>query len=263
MAYNTSAIKSDGRLIIDMSDEIALLTPSEAPFVAFTKRIAKVNANNPRFDWLERDLEARADQTSSAVADGTTTTIPVKNISYFRVGMNIKVPRTGEVMYVTAVSTNLTVKRGFGETTAVALNNNEDLLIIGNANEEFANAPGDAGGSPVPVYNYTQIFRTPFAVTNTANASKIYGSDKLITQEQKDKGILHRIDMERAFLFGERMEDLSGTHPKRTTRGLLKFLSKNNMNIADGHLTEKVFINFLEPIFATGSDKKVLLGSPR
>lgn len=265
MRYDTTAIKTDQRLKIDMANDIALLVPNAAPFLALTKQIAKETAKSYRFEWLERELEARTDKTTGTVADGIITTIPVTNGTYFRPNMLVKVPRTGEVMLVKSISeNNLTVTRGFGETAGAALNSGEELLIIGNVNEEMAGAPGDAGGSPTAEYNYTQIFRTPFAVTNTANACEVYGTGKLITQEQKDKGILHRIDMERAFLFGERKEDLTGDHPKRETRGLLKFLSQNNLDVSsDGILTEVMFNNWLENIFAYGSQKKTLLASPR
>jgi hypothetical protein len=262
--YDTSAIKSDSRLVIDMANEIALLNPNEAPFVALSKRLTKKKADNAEYNWLERELEARWDAVNNAAGYvAGDTSIVVDNGAYFRVGMTVKVPRTGEVLLVTAINVNtLTIVRGFGETSAAALVDNDPLLIIGNVNEEGSSAPADAGGSPVKVFNYAQIFRTPFSVTNTANASKVYGSDKLLTQEQKMNGIAHRVDMERAFLFGERKEDLTGAHPKRSTRGLLKFLSSNVVD-AGGALTETEFNNWLEGVFANGSDKKVLLAAPR
>ncbi|MDK2821846.1 MAG: hypothetical protein PWP31_1811 [Clostridia bacterium] len=156
--FDTSAIKSDNRLVIDMSNDIALLDPSAAPFTALTKRISKLTANNPEFSWLERELEARWDAVNQANETAVGTSVVVDNGSYFRVGMLVKVPRTGEVMLVTAVSTNtLTVVRGYGETTAALLVDNDPLLIIGNANEEGAGAPEDMGGAPNKVFNYTRF----------------------------------------------------------------------------------------------------------
>lgn len=264
MKYDTSAIKGDKRLKIDMANDIALLTPSAAPFLALTKRISKEKANSYRYEWLERELEARLDKAAGSVTN-VATTVPVENGSYFRIGMVVKVPKTEEVLMVTGVAgNNLTVTRSYGETAAAAISTGDELLIIGNANEEGAKAPDDAGGNPTSEYNFTQIFRTPFSVTNTANAVQVYGSGKLLTQEQKEKGVLHRIDMERAFLFGERTEDNSGSSPKRTTRGLLKFITENVLDVsADGILTEDMFNNHLEGVFAYGSQKKTLLASPR
>ena len=265
MKYDSTALKNDGRAKIDMADDIAHLTPSEAPFVALTKKLTKESATNAEFSWLDRELEARWDAiNNSSGYDSAATSIVVDNGGYFRAGMIVKVPRTGEVILATAVATNtLTVKRGFGETTAAAIVDNDPLLIIGNVNEEGSGAPADAGGNPTKEYNYTQIFKTPFSVTNTANAIATYGG-KLITQEQKDKGVLHRIDMERAFLFGERKEDTTGTHAKRSTRGLVKFLqgSGNVTNISDGSMSKLDFEGWLAGVFKNGSSQRLLLASP-
>lgn len=265
MKYDSTALKNDYRAKIDMAEDIAHLTPSEAPFVALTKRLTKEKATNPEFSWLDRELEARWDAINNGAGyDDAATSIVVDNGAYFRAGMIVKVPRTGEVLLVSSISTNtLTVVRGFGETSAAAIVDNDPLLIIGNVNEEGSGAPSDAGGNPTKGYNYTQIFKTPFSVTNTANAMATYGG-KLITQEQKDKGVLHRIDMERAFLFGERKEDTSGDHPKRSTRGLLKFLadSGNVTNISDGSMSKLDFEGWLAGVFKNGSSQRLLLASP-
>lgn len=262
MAYDTSALTTDKRLKIDMSDTIAHLQPEAAPFVALTKQLGKETAKNPKFEWLDRELEPRWDAVNNAGGYAVDATdIVVDNGSYFRPDMIVKVPRTGEVLLVSSISTNtLTVVRGYGETSAAAINDNDPLLIIGNVNEEGSEAPLDAGGSPTNEYNYTQIFRTPFSVTNTANACQVWGG-KLLTQEQNDKGVLHRIDIERAFLFGERKEDTSGVHPKRETRGLLKFLTKN-VKASAGNLSQTDFNKWLQDVFAYGSQKKTLLASP-
>lgn len=261
MKYDTTALSNDKRLKIDMAEDIAFLTPEAAPFVALTKRLVKEKCSNPRYDWLDRELEPRWDTVNQANESAPATSVVVSHGTYFRPGMLVKVPRTGEVILVTAIATNtLTVVRGFGETAAANLNNTDPLMIIGNVNEEGSKAPADAGGNPTAEYNYCQIFRTPFSVTNTANACQTYGG-KLISQEQKDKGILHRIDMERAFLYGERKEDLTGTNPKRETRGLLKFLSQNIKSSA-GNLSELDFNKWLQDVFAYGTSKKLLLASP-
>lgn len=260
---NTSHLNTDKRLKIDMANDIALLQPSAAPFTVITQKMKKEVASNPRFEWLDRELEGRVSKASAeALAAATSITVP--DGSFFRAGMLVKVPTSGEVLQVTGVSSNtLTVLRGYGETAAATIAANTQLVIIGNANAEGAAAPDDAAGSPVAEYNFTQIFRTPFAITNTANKVKIFGAGNAFLQEQKIKAIEHRIDIERAFLFGERKEDLSGSHPKRTTRGVLGFLKENNLNISDGLLDEKTFNNWLEGVFAYGSDKRLLLASPR
>lgn len=260
--YDTTAIASDSRLKIDMANDIAYLMPEATPFTALIKNIRKDKAASHKFEWLERSPEARWDAVNNGggYADSATD-IVVDHGAYFRAGMIVKVPRTGEVLCVSSISTNtLTVVRAFGETTAAALVNDDPLLIIGNVNEEGASAPSDAGGSPTAVYNYTGISRLPFFVTNTANVVATYGG-KLITQEQKQKAIEHMLDMERSMLFGERKEDTSGSSPKRSTRGLLKFLTSNIKSSA-GNLTELAFNQWLQDVFKYGSSTKTLFASP-
>lgn len=250
---------------IDMSEKIALLQPSAAPLITFLKRAKgnSVAASNPKFSWLEDDLAARWDTVNQANEASVGTSVTVSNGDYFSVGDIVKVPRTGEVMLVTAIATNaLTVTRGYGVTTAALLNNGDDVVIIGNVNEEGSGTRDIKTTSEIEVFNYTQIFKTPFGVTNTQNATAMYGGNDLAYQ-QKKKGIEHSVDMARAFYFGEKKLDTSGSKPKRSTGGLLSFLSANNYD-AGGALTQSEFDNNIsEVVFKHGSKEKLLLASPR
>lgn len=257
---------TQNKIVVDMSEEIALLQPNEEPFMSFLK-IAKRNtkvATNPKFEWMEDDLLPRWDAINNASGyDNVATSIAVDNGSYFSVNDVVKIPRTGEVLLVTAISTNtLTVVRGYGSTPAAAIVDNDPTVIIGNANQEGSGTRALKSTQEVPKFNYTQIFKTPFGVTNTENATDMYGGKDLSYQQMKN-GVQHRIDMARAFMFGERKEDTSGGKPMRTTGGLLSFLNKNNYD-AGGQLTKAEFDNNIsEVVFKYGSKEKILLASAR
>jgi hypothetical protein len=264
------------KMVIDMSNDIALLQPNAEPFMSFLK-IAKRNtevASNPKFEWMEDDLLPRWDAVNmstdpdgaGALTSGQTaagTLITVDNGSYFSVGDIVKIPRTGEVLLVTAIATNdLTVVRGYGVTAAAVINDNDPVVIIGNVNEEGAGTRTIKTTLEVPKFNYTQIFKTPFGVTNTENATKMYGGKDLSYQQMK-AGVQHKIDMGRSFTFGEKKLDTSGAKPKRSTGGLLSHLTKNNYD-AGGALTQSEFDNNLsEVIFKHGSKNKIILCSAR
>lgn len=262
---NTSNILQ-AKMKIDMSEKIALLQPEATPLVTFLKR-AKSNieaASNPKFSWMEDDLGARWDAINNAAGYANNiTSIVVDNGDYFSAGDLVKVPRTGEVMLVTAVATNtLTVTRGYGVTAAAALVDNDPITIIGNANEEGSGTRAIKSTLEQEVYNYTQIFKTPFGVTNTQNASVMYGGSDL-SYQQKKKGIEHMRDMNRTFLFGERKYDNSGNAARRAAGGLLSFLSANNYD-AGGQLTQSEFDqNISEVAFRYGSSEKLMLCSAR
>lgn len=254
------------KLKIDMSEKIALLQPSATPLITFLKR-AKSNsksATNPEFKWMEDDLGARWDAINNGAGYlAADTSIAVDHGDYFFIGAVIKIPRTGEVVLVTNIVTNtLTVVRGYGTTAAAALVDNDPLCIIGNANEEGSGTLTLKSTQEGVVTNYTQIFKTPFGVTNTQDASDMYGGSDL-TYQQKKKGIEHMVDMARAFYFGQKKLDTSGTHPKRTTAGLLTFLSANNYD-AGGQLTQSEFDqNVCEVLFKYGAKEKLMLCSAR
>ncbi|WP_438447417.1 SU10 major capsid protein [Gorillibacterium sp. sgz5001074] len=254
------------KIIVDMSERISLLEPNETMFFAFLKfaQKDKQKANSYKIEWLEDDLLARWDAINNAAGYANNiTSIVVDNGDYFSPLDIVKVPRTGEVMLVTGVNTNtLTVTRGFGVTAAAALVDNDPLVIIGNVNEEGSGTRIIKSTKEVPKYNYTQIWKTPFGVTNTQKATKMYGGSDLSYQQMK-AGKMHKIDIERSLLLGERKEDTTGGAPKRSTGGLLSFLTKNNYD-AGGATTRSEFDNNIsEAVFKYGSKDKLLLSSSR
>lgn len=148
---------------IDMSNTIALLQPSATPLISLLKQFKQNTkpATNPKFSWMEDDLGARWDAVNNGAGyDDSTTSIVVDNGNYFSVGDVIKVPRTSEVMLVTAVNNStdtLTVTRGYGVTSAAAIVDNDPIVIIGNANEEGSGKREIKTTKEVEVYNYTQL----------------------------------------------------------------------------------------------------------
>ncbi|QJC52903.1 DUF5309 domain-containing protein [Paenibacillus albicereus] len=256
------------KVVVDMSDTIGLLQPNAEPFMSFLK-IAKRNtetANSPKFEWLEDDLLPRWDAINLVAGyTASDTSMVVDNGAYFSPNDIIKVPRTGEVMLVKTVNSGtntITVGRGYGLTAAAAIVNDDPLVIIGNANQEGSGTRELKSTQEVPRFNYTQIFKTPFGVTGTENATKMYGGKDLAYQQAKG-GAQHKIDIARSYMFGEKKLDTSGAKPLRTTGGLLSFLTKNNYD-AGGQLTATEFDNNIsETVFKYGSKEKILLCSAR
>lgn len=255
----TNTVGTDQRKI-DMSDKIALLEPDAAPLTVITKRLGKAATHNPQFKAMEDELDPRFDAVNNGAgyASGATS-IVVDNGPYFEVQSLVYVPRTGETMRVTAISTNtLTVVRGVG-STAAALVDNDELIIANTAQPE-----GDASRvartrNPATVTNYTQIFRKPWDETNTALYSDYEGGDDWEFQAKK-AGIEHKKDIEYAMMIGHPSEDTSSGNARRTTGGFNHFVT-TNITDASGALTETEFFAALRPAFRYGSKEKWAVGS--
>jgi len=255
-------INQDKR-IVDMSDKIALLEPSASPLVILTKRLNKKIAVNYVYSWLEDELMNRIVSTSTSY-DASATSIVLNSGEGSRVIVSniLVVPRTGETMLVTGISTDtLTVIRSWGAVSATALNANEEMMIIGTAIEQSApTAPTLKSTKTVTVTNYTQIFKTPLGVSGTLDACELYGGNDRAFQRLK-KGIEHLEQIERAFLYGEKVLDASGTHHKSTTGGAREFIVTKLKDFGV-YATSNEFHLFLKDIFRYGSTQKVAMCSP-
>jgi hypothetical protein len=67
---------------------------------------------------------------------------------------------------VNSGTNTLTVVRGVGGGAA-AINDNDELLLIGSAQPEGDTSKPARSGNPTKVTNYTQIHRTPYESTET------------------------------------------------------------------------------------------------
>lgn len=250
------------RRVIDMDEMIHQLEPDASPLVHLTAKLGKKVAINPKYDWMEDEGDPRWDTANAAASTAASATaLVVAHGNFWAPQDIIKVPRTGEVIEVTAVSSNtLTVRRAIGSTSAAQIQASDPLQNIGNANEEGAGLRTIRNTTILDKFNYCQIFRLPYGVTNTEMESELYGGPDLALMRKK-KAIMFKQDMERAFLFGERSEYTGGTNPKRTTAGLNSYIT-TNVTAAGGTLTETTWETFLRSIFRYGSSKRVVFASP-
>lgn len=263
----TTNITQDRR-VIDMAKDIALLDPNEAPFVTILK-LAKKDvrvAISPKIEWLEDDYLS-VHGVLGAALDNSSTSVTVEDGSIFRVNDIITVPKTGENMLVTKVSgTTLTVTRGYGSSPAAAGADGDEVLIIGNAFAENSTMRDRLSTKEVAKYNYTQIFRTPFELSGTEEASKLYGGKDKAYQRKK-VAVEHKRDIATSMYFGQKKEDTSAG-VRRTMGGLIEFIKdgSNVLEFDDGatgsevNFTYKEFVtNVAEPAFRHGSDNKLMI----
>ena len=257
-AMTTTNVLSD-QLAIDLGDRISLLEPSAQPLAVFTRRANKKRTVATKFSWLEDQSKPRFD-TQSGGATNVATTVAVTNGAYFQQWDQVLNTRTGEQFRVDAVAgNNLTVTRGIG-STGTAMLNGDELYIIGTAQPENDTSKPARSDIPSKVTNNTQIFRTPFEISGSLQASSFQASPDEWPRQARLKGIEHAKDLELSFLFGRKSATTPGATEDRTTGGILSFITTNQTD-AGGDLSEAEFNAFMLQVMRYGSDSKLAMAS--
>lgn len=227
----------------DVSDIIGLISPFETPLLDHfgeARRPARATVH----EWLEDSLLPNSDQINQASfspSPTTATSVTVDTGSRFRVGDQIKVESSDEVMLVTAVAGNvLTVTRGYGGTTAEALADNLRLIILGNAALEGDDRPATRFTTRVRRQNYTQIFTAAVEVSGShAAAAQIGVKDEVDYQKQQRLREMLR-DLEHCVINGAS----SSSNPegsstvRRTMRGIIRGVTTHKYEPGDGVLPD-------------------------
>jgi hypothetical protein len=234
--------------------------PQVAPLNVMLAGVKKEAVDDPEFNWFDKGIQTRHTAINYSTGyDSTATTITVDAAKYFRAGDLIKNVSTDEVMRVTAdptASTTLIIARGWG-STAAALTDNDVLFCVGAAIAEGADVRSGLYIDPTKRYNYTQIFRHPLSLTNTGKAVKMR-TGAPYQEMKRDAFEQHVMDMERAFFFGVRYEDTTGDEPKRSTGGLVQYITTNVTTVSGGTLTHAAWSSFLKTLFTYGSNEKIV-----
>lgn len=162
-----------------------------------------------------------------------------------------KSTKKGVGMVSAVASSNLTIKALTGGTIALA--DNDVCIVIGNARGEGSSAPDAWSDELSTVWNSCQIFKTPLQVTGTLEAAVLRGESSELARLRKQKGQEHKMQKEKAFLFGKR---LGGTG----LSGSSDSFADNGRTDADGNLIRTTYglIPAIEEYgYSSGDDQNV------
>jgi hypothetical protein len=270
---SSAQLISEARNVRDVADKIMFLEPNVSKLITtLTALKKKKSCFSTKYSWFEDDYADRWAQVDASARTTSETTISVVTGqgTRFVPGDLLAIPRASgtvtppEIVLVTAVSTDtLTVVRGIGGTTTGTIAAASALTFAGTSYAEGALFPQVKSTVPVELCNFTQIFRKPLSITNTARAQKAYGMDDLKLLQFK-KAREHKIDINRAFLFGAPSQ-YANTAPStsQTMTGGIYNRITTNVYDAGGALTRNTMERFAQMAFRYGDkDEKVLLASP-
>ena len=254
--------RPDRRRIFNFGDRVAELVPEESPFFVYLNQVAKSPTDDPVFRYLEnrnrisytdRSFLLAADVNGgSAVSAGSSYSFTVDTsggaaVEYLIKGMVFVVNTVGNAtpdsdetngyaQAVVRVETGLT--HGSSSSTFTGkiidvsnsgvsghnvLENNDPAQIIGSSFEEGSGSPDVFSSEIEDDFGYTQIFKTAAEMTNTAYATRYRGYAEEWNRIWATKLREHKIDIERAMLFGQKAR-VGGI---QYTEGLVGHIVKN------------------------------------
>ncbi|MHC4475716.1 MAG: SU10 major capsid protein [Planctomycetota bacterium] len=241
MAFTGKATYSAGttlpELAEDVSDLIGIISPYETPLLDALGDPMR-EAMSTHHEWLEDSLLPNKDaiNDSTYTDPAADTDFVVDNGSRFRVGDQIQVEGSEELMLVTAVNGDtLTVVRGYAGTTAEDLADNQVINILGNAALEGSDKPAARFTNRSRLGNYTQIFTATVEVSGTDMAASQLGlADEMDYQKQERLRELVR-DLENTVLNGgEPSSDPQGSGSvRRSMQGVVQHLSAHVFHTGD------------------------------
>lgn len=241
MAFTGKATYSAGttlpELAEDVSDLIGIISPYETPLLDALGDPMR-EATSTHHEWFEDELLPNKDaiNDSTYTDPSTDTDFVVDNGSRFRVGDQIQVEGSEELMLVTGINSNtLTVVRGYAGTTAEDLADNQVINILGNAALEGADKPGARFTNRSRCGNYTQIFTATVEVSGTDMAASQLGlADEMDYQKQERLRELIR-DLENTVVNGgEPASNPEGSGSvRRSMKGVIQHLSTNVFHTGD------------------------------
>ena len=249
------------RRLYDFSDRVADLAPDESPFFVYLSKVGKVPTSDSQFRFLEdrtkisitdRSFKIDGAQTLAAPGGSTTVLVDVGGacVNWLIPGMVVEFAQnvnldggtdtesitraTGKIESVTQNSADTSIQVTTIAATAGAatttLDDNADAVVIGTAFEQGSGAPDVWSQELDNDYGYTQIFKTACEMSNTARATVYRGYADEWQRLWNLKLREHKIDIERAMLFGMRGSQ-SGV---QYTEGIVGHILQNGTNTGGG-----------------------------
>jgi len=216
------------RRLFNFSDRVADLAPDESPFFVYLSKVAKVPTDDPQFRFLEdrtkmsmTDRSFLIDGDVTIAAAGSTQTYTVDNTSgetsvdWLIKGMVIAVGQEASsvpnpvILRVESTpvdngnDTSFIGKTISGSDGTVDINNAK-CTVIGTSFAEGSGSPEVFSEELDNDYGYTQIFKTACEMSNTSRATRYRGYADEFQRIWNLKLREHKVDIERAMLFGQR-----------------------------------------------------------
>jgi hypothetical protein len=266
--YNTSQATQDLSKKSFASAITRLMPNGNAPLFGLTSMLRTETAAQPEHGFFSKTMIFPTMKLNGAIADGTTTLFTVDSTTDILPGMIMRVNTTFENLVVDSVvsATQVQVTRGVGTVTPIAIADDVDLYMVGNAFEESSLRPQPLRIDAVRLTNLTQIFRNTWAISDTARATQVIAGETNVAENRGDAAAFHATDIESAIFFGQKSESTRNGNPFRTMDGLINQVSdlsyyppsytSTNVTTAGATTNWTQLEAALDPVFDQATDPK-------
>ena len=247
----TSNTDFHSRRLFNFSDRVADLAPEESPFFVYLSKVAKVPTDDPQFRFLEdrtkvsmtdRSFDIKGDVAIPTVGGTATYVVDTggdTSVDWLIKGMVFSIGKTATsapahviVRIEQAPVVNSADTTIVGKTISGADGDSIDdakCTVIGTSFAEGSGAPDVFSEEMDNDFGFTQIFKTACEMSNTARATRYRGVADEFQRIWNLKLREHKIDIERAMLFGQR----ASTGGIQYTEGIAGHIIANSTAVVD------------------------------
>lgn len=241
-------------------DEILLLNPIQIPMITLLGFGAPIT--NTRHEWYEDSMFA-TESTITAAATVSDTTLKVASTEPFRKDLVIQIK--DELIYVhtvNEVTKELSVIRGFANTTPAAVATNDKVTAMFVDSKEAKDARDDRFKKRLPGHNITQVFDDSIKISGTSESVEQYGITNQYSHEKAKKQRELALQLEQAVINGIEYQD----GDKRYMRGIREYIKTNVTEAAKAPLSMDMINDLAQSLyergaFKTGGDFRVIVGA--
>jgi len=228
---SSSVLWTDRRDFYIEPNIVKELWTDDAPFLTFTANMSqKSNLPDPMFKmfqhenpWTDQRFTCADTDSFSDTDSEVTVTLPAQSATntyglgtargaHYQgliCGVHSNDAATGKptgarkgVVAITTYTNGTTIVCKNMGSTAFTLVSGDWFVIIGNAYGEGTTSPVAWSDELSVVWNQCQIFRTPLKLTRTLMKAALRGEASELLRLRKQKGSEHKIQKNRAFLYG-------------------------------------------------------------
>ena len=214
------------RRLFNFSDRVADLAPDESPFFVYLSKVAKVPTDDPQFRFLEdrtkismtdRSFLIKGEETIPAAGSSLTYNVDSGGASVdwlikgmvFVIGQENSSVSDPVIVRIESnpidngTDTSFTGKTISGADAGGTVDDAK-CTVIGTSFSEGSGSPDVFSEELDNDFGYTQIFKTACEMSNTARATRYRGYEDEFQRIWNLKLREHKVDIERAMLFGQR-----------------------------------------------------------